>query len=256
MCVDVCVPVAGTNGEENVCRTDETINLNTVITSPYTHGTWSFTSNPGLLQGSTLNVSTLAIGTYTVTYIVQGACTSDTTIATLHIFDSSSAGNNGVINACKNQMIDLRAGLNGNADFGGTWYEPNGVAIASSYFKTETMMGQFVYKYVVSNGVCPNDTSEVTLNIENCNFMGVDAITVLENVTVSPNPTTGNFQINGVSSTEFAYEIVDVNGRVIRSSQKITSTITEVSISDVENGVYLVCIFGKDAERMIRIIKH
>lgn len=257
MCVDVCVPVAGTNGEENVCRTDETINLNTVITSPYTHGTWSFTSNPGLLQGSTLNVSTLAIGTYTVTYIVQGACTSDTTIATLHIFDSSSAGNNGVINACKNQMIELYGGLTGNADFGGTWYAPNGTAMTSSYFKTGNLIGQFVYKYVVSNGGCGADTAELTVNIANCDFYGGgDALTQLDNVTIQPNPTTGKFQLTGVPNGDYSYEVIDLNGRVIRSESKITSTSTDVVISDVENGVYMVRVFNNQSEKMMRVIKH
>lgn len=256
VCIDICIPTPGINGTQDVCRLDGSVQLNDVITSPYTTGQWSFPGNQSLVSGDTLNVSTLANGTHNIYYYVTTACTVDTTIAIINVFNPSSAGVNGVISACKNQMIDLYGGLSGNVDFGGTWYAPNGTAMAGSYFKTGNLIGQQVYKYVVSNGVCDADTSEVTVNITNCDFMGVDAVSLLENVTVAPNPNTGKFQIMNIPGADYVYEVVDVNGRVVRSAAKITSTTTDVNITDVENGVYMIRIYGNDAERMIRVIKH
>ncbi len=255
VCVDVCTPVAGIDGDADVCRLDGTVDLNTVITSPYTHGTWSSATHPGLLNGSSFDVSTLANGAYELMYVITTACTSDTTIATVNVVNPSSAGEDGMLTACKNQMIDLFGGLSGTVDFGGTWYTVNGTPLTSSYFQTGTLVGQTVYKYVVSNGACPADTSEVMVNIQNCDFLGLDDVSLLDNVTIVPNPNAGVFQITGIPGMNYTYEVVDVNGRVISAVKPITSTVTDVNISDVERGVYIVRIAGNNSERMIRVIK-
>lgn len=85
---------------------------------------------------------------------------------------------------------------------------------------------------------------------------GGDALTQLDNVTIQPNPTTGKFQLTGVPNGDYSYEVIDLNGRVIRSESKITSTSTDVVISDVENGVYMVRVFNNQSEKMMRVIKH
>ncbi len=256
VCINICTPVAGTDGSADVCRSEGTINLNDVITSQYTTGTWYFNGNQSLIDDSILNVSILADGTYNLNYVVVGACTSDTTVATINIFNPSSAGVNGLINACKNQPIDLFGALSGNVDFGGTWYKPNGTAMTGSYFTTGTLMGQQVYKYIVSNGICDADTAEVTVNITNCDYAGVEEVTLLNNVVIAPNPSNGTFQITGIPGTGFTYEIHDLNGRLVKVAEKITSSQTTVNISSVENGVYLVRISGESSEKVIRVIKN
>ena len=255
VCIDICTPVPGTDGAADVCNQDGVVDLSSVITSEYTHGTWWFPNNPGIINGSDMDVSTLVNGTYNVSYVVATACTSDTTVATINVFNPSSAGEDGVLTACKNQMVELFGALSGNVDFGGTWYAPNGSAITNSYFKTGTTIGQSVYKYIVDNGVCGPDTSEVILNIQNCDFLGLDDVSLLESVNVAPNPNAGKFQIIGVPGSDYTYEIVDLNGRVVRSAMSITSTVTDVDLTNVENGVYMIRIAGNNSERMIRVIK-
>ncbi len=256
VCVDICVPVPGTDGTADVCNQDGTIDLNSVITSDYTHGNWIFDANPGIINGSDMNVSTLAAGSYDVSYVVTTACASDTTIATVNVFNPSSAGTDGMLTVCKNQMIDLYGGLGGTVDFGGTWYTPNGTPLTGSYFQTGTLIGQSIYKYVVSNGVCDADTSEVIVNIQNCDFLGLDDVSLLENVTIAPNPNTGKFQISGIPGSDYTFEVIDLNGRVVRPAKEITATVTDVNLTDVESGVYMIRIAGNNSERMIRVIKH
>lgn len=255
ICIDVCIPNPGTDGSANVCNLDGTFDLNPVITSDYSNGTWYFPANPGIISNSDLNVSTLAAGSYDLIYVVKTACTSDTTHATINIYNQSHAGNNGVINACKNQLVDLYGGLSGVVNFGGTWYDPNGTPIASPYFQTGTLAGQFIYKYIVSNGVCDADTSEILLDVASCDFLGLEDA-ILENVSLHPNPSNGQFQISGIpANAGFTFEVLDLNGRIIRSSVQIQSSATAVDLSTVDNGIYMVRISGNESEKIIRVVK-
>ena len=255
VCFDVCIPNPGTDGTTDVCRTTGTVDLDGVITSDYSNGSWVHPANQSIINGSTMNVSTLANGSYDVLYVVTTACTSDTTVATINVVNPSSAGNDGLITTCKNQMIDLYGGLSGTVDFGGTWYRPNGTAMTSSYFQTGTVQGQSTYTYIVSNGPCGPDTAQVVVNIQNCDFLGLEDVSLLENVSVAPNPNSGQFQIIGIPGTDYVFEILDLNGRVIRSSKKIVSSVTDVNLTDVEDGVYMIRISGNNSERMMRVVK-
>ncbi|MBX2949467.1 MAG: choice-of-anchor J domain-containing protein [Crocinitomicaceae bacterium] len=253
VCIDICTPNPGIDGDIDACRTDGTIDLGDVITSDYTNGEWKNDALQSLINGSMLNVAPLN-GTYTFNYIVTTGCTSDTTIATINIFNPSSAGENGLITTCKNQQIDLFGALGGNIDAGGTWYAPDGSPMASSYFQTGTLQGQSIYKYIVDNGVCGPDTSQVLVNIQNCDYLGLEDV-VLENMTLAPNPTNGEFQIAGLPANGYTYEVMDVNGRVIRQQETIKATTTTVDLTGVENGIYLIRISGNDTERIARIVK-
>jgi len=255
VCVLTCVPIAGTDGATSVCRDQGTLDLSSVITSLYDFGQWSNSDLQSFINGTNLNFSNLIDGSYNFDYVVEGACSTDTTVATITIVSPLSAGTDGTLNVCKNQPIGLFNGLTGNVDYGGTWYNAAGVALTGSTFTTGTLQGQQVYTYVVSNGICDADTAQVIVNIGSCNFVGVEDVDMLDNVTVSPNPSTGVFHIEGVKSPEFTYEVVDVNGRVIKGETKITSSVTSVNLSEVETGIYMIRLKGEGSEKLIRLIK-
>ncbi len=255
VCVDICTPNPGTDGTADVCRLDNTIDLSTVITSEYTHGEWQNEDLQSLVNGSSLNVSPLGAGSYTFNYIVTTACTSDTTSAIITIFNPSSAGENGIITTCKNQMIDLFGGLEGTIDAGGTWYDPNGTALSGSYFSSGNLVGQKVYKYIVDNGVCDADTAEVLVDVQNCDFLGLEDA-VLENVSLYPNPTNGLFHVAGIPANEgFKIEVSDLNGRVVRGLEDVHSSTTIIDLTDLQDGVYLVRLSGNESEKTVRVIK-
>lgn len=256
-CVDICTPDPGTDGAIDVCRLDQTIDLNAIITQGENNGTWYFAPNPSALDTAELTISSLADGTYSASYVVTTACVSDTTVATFTVVDPSSAGTDGVLTVCKNQPINLLAGLSGNIDLGGTWYGPNGNALPNSQIISGSLPGQFNYNYIVTNGVCPNDTANIIMNIlSGCDYAGLDDF-VFEDLTIYPNPTTGLFQISNVASgLNFSYEITDLNGRIISSKENMNGTqIHEVNLSKVENGIYMVRVFNDSGESMTRIVK-
>ncbi len=251
-----CIVNPGTDGTANVCTANSTIDLNTVITAGETWGRWVYPANQSLISGSTFNFATLADGVYEVYYVVQTPCTSDTTVATVTVSNATNAGTDGLINACKNQTIDLSTVITGTITPGGTWYRNNGTALTTSTVQSGTLVGQFQYKYIVSNGACAADTSVATINVQNCDVLGLDVNSILENVSVAPNPNNGNFQILGISNLDYTFEVLDLNGRIVRNNSKITSSKTDVDLTDVENGVYMIRIMGNGSERMIRVVKH
>jgi len=240
---------------QTVCRTEQTIDLMTLLNPVVTNGRWVFNEIPSLLTGSQFSISNLADGTYNAYYIVSTPCATDTTIATITVVSPGGAGEGGTITACKNQHINLFSGLTGIVNFGGTWYAPNGTVLTNATFLTGTLAGQYIYKYVVDNGACDADTTEVILSVGSCNFLGTEDVSLLENVSVSPNPSTGLFQITGISTPDYKFEVLDLNGRVVLSEKTITSSVTNVNLSAVENGVYMIRLTGQDSEKMIRLIK-
>lgn len=252
-----CTLTPGTDGAQDVCRLDGTLDLNTVITQGETWGKWYFPLNQTLITNeSMLNVAALPDGTYEFYYVCETPCAVDTTTAVLSIFGPSSAGIDGVLEACMSQPINLLGGLSGNVDLGGTWYGPSGAALTSGYITTGNLAGQFNYNYVTSNGVCPNDSSNVILNILPCNWLGLEDL-ALEGVTVYPNPTSGMFYISNMENgQQFSFEVLDLNGRKVAGTKEVAgSAVTEVDLSAVENGIYMIRLFNNEGEKMIRIVK-
>lgn len=255
VCIDICNPIPSYDGTITVCRTENQVNMLEVITSEYTHGTFSFPTNPGLINGSNFNVSTLIDGTYDVNYIVTGACSADTAIAAITVVGPVSAGDDGVLTACKNQLVNLHGALSGTVTMGGTWYDENMDAISSPYFQTPNQIGSQMYRYVANNGACAPDTSEVLLVIQNCDFLGLEELSALENVRIQPNPTKGQFEIISGVGQNFSFVILDINGRIIQSQRSLEQESTSVDLNEFDNGVYIVNIIGAESNKMIRVIK-
>jgi len=259
VCLDICTPAPGVDGTVDVCRLDTSLDLNTVITQGENNGVWQFAPNQGAVSGSNLNLSAIPNGTFTAQYIVTTACTVDTTVATFNVFQPSSAGVNGQLNVCKNQPINLLAGLSGNADLGGTWYNPSGVALTSGSLSSGALPGQFNYNYITSNGVCPNDTATVIVNVAtNCDWTGIEELNT-DAITVYPNPSTGLFYIsNSDANQNFSYEVLDLNGRVIvDSTTEVNGKATvEVNLTNVEHGIYMIKVSNESGSKLVRVVKN
>ncbi len=252
-----CTLNEGIDGTTDVCRLDGTIDLTSIVTLGEDFGTWSFPSNPGVLNGSVVNVSTLPSGDYDFYYIVKTPCAEDTTIATLTIYPPSSAGSDGTITACLNEPINLLSGLSGNIDLGGQWYDPSNnptsVSITASNFG-----GNYNYDYITTNGVCPNDTSNIVLTVlSTCNYLDIQEL-VFGEMNVYPNPTDGLVFVSSTGNAEvFSYELTDVNGRVISVKEAaINGTeTTEISFEKLEPGIYMIRVYNDSAEKTFRVVK-
>jgi hypothetical protein len=261
VCIDVCTPPAGIDGSVDACRLDELTNLNDIVVKGQEeNGYWSFPSNENLIvNDSLLNVELLPSGSYDVLWVTVGGCTNDTTVATVTVFPPSSAGINGTITVCRNQPINLFEGLSGNVDMGGTWYDPQNNPLPNSQPQASNIPGSFNYDYVVSNGVCPADSTFVEVIVDgDCNFLSLGEEQFAE-LSVYPNPATDVINIANPSNLgELGVEMLDINGRVVYASSSLlmNTDAATVDISRFERGVYTLRIFNNDGQSTFKVVKH
>jgi hypothetical protein len=77
-----------------------------------------------------------------------------------------------------------------------------------------------------------------------CASVGVDENMWANELTISPNPTTGTFTLNGELKQTGLVEIqvTDLNGKVVYNSTLNTNYLFETITLDVESGIYLMSI--------------
>jgi LysM repeat protein len=170
---------------------------------------------------------------------------------------TSSAGEDGSITACLHEPVDLLAGLDGNVDLSGTWYDPSNVAIANSQITTGGFGGNYNYDYIAGNGVCPNDTANVVVIVDaSCDFLDITEET-FAGIQVYPNPTNGVvFVAASNNAGNFSYEVTDANGRVIAEAINgvTAAATTSIDLSKVETGVYFIQLSNATAKKVYRIV--
>jgi hypothetical protein len=194
-------------------------------------------SNPTALSGSTLYLDSLITGVYGINYLVNDACQSTAATATIFMYEPSNAGIDSAVILCKGQPFDLFDALTGNFQTGGTWYDPNNQTLTSSSIVTGNFPGQFNYDYVMTNGVCPSDSSNALLIVNDCVYIGINELDY-NSVTIYPNPASDwlNIDWNGKVENIIA---MDASGRVL---SKITISPESQSfnfpLNNIEKGTY------------------
>lgn len=247
---------AGIDGAVTVCQIEGLVDLNSVITIADANGTWKFDQEPSAIQNDSLfDPSAVPSGTTDVYYVVEG-CASDTATATIEIIPASSAGVNGTVTTCNDGSLDLFDGLTGDVDPDGQWYDPNDQPITGS---TVTFNGELAanynYTYIVSNGVCPEDTSYIEVQLEEC--AGLDEYE-LKGFVLYPNPTNGLVNIEYAGKGEdVKLEILDAIGKTIWTEQVQFNdgTSQKIDLSDLESGIYYINMTGKDASSVMKVIR-
>ncbi|WP_343634546.1 GEVED domain-containing protein [Fluviicola sp.] len=238
----------------SVC-TGELVDLFTTITGNNAGGVWSssIAAVNASIQDSTFNTAGLAYQTFDLQYRVTDGCAYDSIVSQVRIYPLSNAGQDGVITACRNEPIDLLAGLNGNTDLNGDWYDPSDVLLPNSQVMTANFPGQYNYDYISGNGVCPDDTANVVVTVTNCNWLSVDE-NALEQVTVYPNPSTGVVFIESTFTGSFNLVVTDINGRTIQSGTSVAAGTNTVSLKEVERGTYFFKLSTESAEKVFRVV--
>ncbi len=230
------------------------------ITGYDNDGVWSaeLPSAETQLTGSEWNSAGFAYEIFNFEYRLTDGCAFDTTFAKVRVWAPSNAGTDGSLTVCRNQPFDLLAGLNGTVDLGGTWFNPSLQELSSSAIVASNIPGQFNYYYVAGNGICPNDTSLVLVNVQStCDYLDVEEM-YFGTMTIMPNPSNGVFNINNTGSTEvFNYTVTDVDGRVILTKDTaINGTeTTVVDLTDMVTGIYMIRVYNDNAEQVFRVIK-
>src|SRR5690554_3922962 len=255
-----CTTTPGIDGYAEVCRAEGTIELNDVATLSSTEGAWEFTSNPSVLNGSVLNVSSLPAGSYDVLYVIDfPGCIEDTTVATIDVFGPSSAGTGGIISVCAGAPINLYSALSGNVDMGGDWYDYNGNLLGTSQPTAPNLGASYNYTYITSNGVCDADTAFVEVVVDaspDCTSNIQEEMAV--NLSVYPNPTTDVLHIvNPTNIAALKVEVLDMNGRIVLVENSALKNTTEATISlgNLNTGVYTLRVYNEEGQKIFKVVK-
>ena len=249
---------AGTaNSVTDIC-TGSDIDLFTTVSGNNAGGVWSsdIAAVNASINGADFTSTGLAYDIFDFQYRVTDGCAYDSIITQVHVFPPSDAGDDGSITACRNEPIDLLSGLTGTADLNGTWYDPSNNAIASSAIVTSDIAGQFNYDYIAGNGVCPDDTANVVVNVlATCNYLEV-ADELFYGVSLFPNPSEGTVFIASDATQSFDYVVTDANGRLIKevSNGVKAAQTTEINLNNMETGVYFIKLSNDQAEKVFRVV--
>ena len=139
-----------------------------------------------------------------------------------------------------------------------TWYDPANNP-TNSQQNAPNLPGQFNYDYIVSNGFCPADSSNIVVTVvSDCDWLNIEEL-YFEGVEVYPNPATENIFISNFGSDEvFSYEMTDAQGKVIAIKEDAINGLkaTEINIAQLETGLYLIKVYNENADKTFRIVKH
>jgi hypothetical protein len=149
-------------------------------------------------------------------------------------------------------------GLTGNVDVGGTWYDPQNQPLASNVDTAGNFPGQFNYDYIVSNGICPADTSNILVVVDpSCDYLaGIGELS--SSILVYPNPTSNVLTLNfGTAISDVDFELFDIQGKAILGEKNISlvNGKHQVNTSILVPGVYMLHINSSEKQYIYRIIK-
>lgn len=108
-----------------------------------------------------------------------------------------------------------------------------------------------VFRCLINDAGCTDTTTIATLTI-------IDDASVLETdfplISISPNPTAGDFTIEGLElyNNISTIRISDVNGKLVK---ELDPTASKFTLGTVKPGVYFLTITAGDKQEVIKIIK-
>jgi hypothetical protein len=246
---------AGVEGELlEVCYGD-TVNLFLGIANYQLEGTWSETTPTLGLNDNLFNTNGLASTMYEFTYTVQDGCASDESNAYLQIYSAPNPGVGGTLNVCLNEPFNLVSGISGLVDLDGVWYNNATMqTLPGSVDTSPSTGGNVTYTYTASNGVCPDESTTVTVVVDaGCDFTaGLNELSA--GFEMYPNPTRSNIAITWTAQGETALTLSDLNGKVLWSATTQASNYA-LDLSNFAPGVYLISLQNGDQLLTERVIK-
>ncbi len=186
------------------------------------------------VSGNTFDPAGMGASTTTITYSYTDAngC-------------SNSATQNAVINANPSvslgtfaDMCDYNAAitLSGGLPAGGS-YSGNGVS-AGMFDPAAAGLGSSAITYSYTDANSCSNTAVSTILVDEC--LGLDAES-LNSVTVSPNPTTGDFMVSTSGTDEITFVVLTEDGKVVLAPRTLINGVSEqVSMNGFAKGVYFV----------------
>jgi hypothetical protein len=225
-------------------------------------------SNNTVCAGSNATISALGAGSYTwntgantTSIVVSPSVTSTYTISGVSFGCASTSTASSIINVNALPSLSLTPStattcINAGtialigSPAGGTY---SGTNVSGSVFAPATA-GTFnpVYAFTSSLTGCSN-TISTSVVVSPCTGLS-SKVSVLENISVYPNPSTGLFNVELPAGVSADIILTDVSGKTIKEVKSAANT-TVVDISKLANGLYYVKIESAQGSTVAKIVK-
>lgn len=254
----------GLNGSVPVCATGgPAVELISELGgTPYTPGTW--TKPGGGSHSGTFVPGVDACGVYTYTVPGVGSCPAPTATVNVQCVQPPNAGVGGSIALCFNDSAENLSLVVTGEQSGGVWIDQGGFTVGQYNGNVNCAFnGAQTYGYLVTAPPCPNDTSFVVVTLVGppCTIGMAEDATV-QRFDLMPNPAQDEvvleLEVNAAGG-ERAWELVDVNGRVLRSERlQMNGTYLRrtIPVQDLPRGVYMVRLLSAEGSMVKRLMVH
>jgi hypothetical protein len=172
---------AGDNANRDVCiQLDPIVNLNIFLAANAGSGGIWKENNMVIANPTSFDLSGFQNGTFDFEYILTDAtCGNDTAIITLNIARAVSAGNDGSLTLCQNNLNNINfSSLLGSFSNGGVWTNSRNININTSNPANVDLSslpaGNTLFSYRFNAGVCPGDTAFISVTIDSFFNAGLD----------------------------------------------------------------------------------
>lgn len=251
---------AGTGATVGACAGIDTVNLVSLISGSHSlfPGTFEYSTNSATIVDDTLAVAgNFTLGNSQVMYIVQNDCMADTAYVTINVSSGSSSGEPISPFVSCNSDVFLYNALSGTVDNGGTWTDDASTGLLAGqnndvFVGGDAPAGNYPFTYTVSDGICPASSTTITVTITDCSDIDENAAAI----SMYPNPNNGSFFIVSDLSGENNIVITDISGKVIYNNVANLSAGApfEITLDNVETGMYLMNIRSNEGNRVMNLI--
>lgn len=142
-------------------------------------GVWELSGNP-VVNPTNFDITALPDGPLVFDYILNDpTCGNDTAMITLNIQKQKNAGSDNVLSLCETQTMNVNFGaLLGTFTTGGIWTNSRNLPVnytnLTSVDVSSLPFGSTIFTYRFDAGICPGDTAELTLIIDEFREAGPD----------------------------------------------------------------------------------
>ena len=150
-----------------------------------------------------------------------------------------------------NQQIHVGLGQTANAAAGyfplGSYVNPN----LTTVYNTSALTGGALTLLTTNLG----QLGLAALFSGSCALLGTDSFTT-SSISVYPNPVRDLVTLEGSNDSNIqSYQIADLNGRIVKSGDSVNTNSTQVNMSDLQSGVYMMTINSDKGSTVKKIIK-
>lgn len=237
------------------------------ISAPASGSTYTISASTGAATATLLGTTNIAFSTagdQIISY--QGSIASSTFIVALHMnAEASGATNPGSLTT----WDDFNNGNSSSRSYipTGLTNGTNAVMVVNGSAVPYTEFDNAIYNCTGSPGTAAtlrtaiNDRANWTkqdttvyTTPPTCTFLGNTNFDFIK-LTVFPNPTNGLIYLQlEAFNNDVNYKVYDINGRILKSS-KILSQNSEINVSDLNSGIYLLEIASNEGKTIKQFIK-